>query len=204
MKTVWGLTGGIACGKSTVARRLAQRGAYVIDADAIARDVVAPGTDGLAAVVETFGTGVLLADGSLDRAALGARVYSDAAARARLEAITHPRIRQASFERMLAGSETDSPFIVYEAALLVETKQHTNFAGLVVVACSAATQRARLMARDLLDATAADARIASQLPLESKVAVADFVIHNDGGLDELISQTDAVFDAIVARIGAAS
>jgi dephospho-CoA kinase len=200
MTTVWGLTGGIACGKSTVARRLAERGAYVIDADALAREVVEPGTPGHGAVIAEFGDGILAADGSLDRAALGTIVFADATARARLEAILHPRIQMASLERIVAAGETDSPFVVYEAALLVETGQHRNFAGLIVVACDPATQLARLMTRDALNESAARTRIASQLPLESKVAVATHVIQNNASLSELLAATDVVFDKIVASL----
>src|SRR5690606_29018251 len=129
----------------------------VVDADQIARDVVAPGTEGLAEIVEAFGREVLLPDGTLDRKRLGDRVFADPAARAKLNAITHPRIGAASAARMAELAETGAPYLIYEAALLVENGIHRAMAALVVVTARPETQLRRLMARDGIDEAAARA-----------------------------------------------
>lgn len=198
-KAVIGLTGGIASGKSSVARALEQRGVPVIDADLLAREVVARGTPGLAEIVRTFGPDVLSADGSLDRDKLGARVFQDAEARQQLNAITHPRIGQLSAERIQAALQTDAPYVVYEAALLVETGAHRGMAALVVVATSPEIQVTRLMGRDGLSESAARARLAAQAPLAAKLAAADYVIQNDAGLPELREQIERVHRALCER-----
>lgn len=179
-KPTVGLTGGIASGKSTVARIFADLGVGVVDADAIAREVVAPGSEGLAEVVETFGTGVLAPDGSLDRKKLGGIVFADADARAKLNAITHPRIGRLSTERMAALADGPVPYLMYEAALLVETGIFRSFSALVVVAVPRSVQVDRLMRRDGIEQREAEARIDAQLPLEEKTKVADYVIDNSG------------------------
>lgn len=201
-KAVIGLTGGIASGKSTVARELSALGVTVIDADALAREIVAKGTEGLAEVVRAFGEDVLRPDGSLDRERLGARVFQDPDARARLNAITHPRIGQLSAERIAAAIESDSPYVVYEAPLLVETGAHRGLAALVVVAIPPETQLTRLIARDGLSTEAANARLAAQAPLEAKLAAADYVIRNDAGLPELRAQVAQVHKALCERFSA--
>jgi dephospho-CoA kinase len=190
---VYGLTGGIASGKSTVARLLGERGAAVIDADELAREVVAPGQPAYREIVETFGPEVLCPDGTLDRKALGARVFADPELRRRLNAITHPRIAALSAERLAALAARGVPIAFYEAALLVENRIHEGLAGLVVVACDEATQLARVMARDGLDEAAARARIAAQLPLAAKVAVADHVIDNSGDLSATAREVDELW-----------
>ncbi len=192
-----GLTGGIACGKTTVARLLAERGAIVIDADQISRDVVAPGTDGLAAVRTAFGDAVLDTDGALDRAALGRAVFGDPAARARLEGILHPRIAAESVQRISAALAQDPPLVVYDAALLVETGRADAFRPLVVVTAPAAVQRARLIERDGLDADAADARLAAQMPIDEKARYADHLIDNGGTREALSAQVDALWARLV-------
>jgi len=197
--TVYGLTGGIACGKTSVARRLVERGAAVVDADDVARAVVAPGTDGLAAIVERFGDGVLTDDGALARDRLGALVFGDEAARADLEAILHPRIAAESARRIGGHLAAGVDLVFYDAALLVETGRHTDFAGLVVVACDPQTQIERVCARDGLTVEAARARIDAQLPVSAKVAVADHVIHNDGPIEAL----DAAVDDLLERLRSA-
>lgn len=195
-----GLTGGIASGKSTVARRFGLHGIPIVDADEIARDVVRPGMPGLSAIVDTFGDRVLAADGTLDRPALGRRVFEDADARRALEAILHPRIAAESAARFESlSSSSDAPYLLYEAALLVETGRHGDFDALVVVAASVATQLARLLARDGSDEEAARARIASQMPLAEKIAVADYVIWNDGPRGETERRVDEVHAALVER-----
>lgn len=199
MIPIFALTGGIATGKSTVARRLVERGATVVDADRVARDVVAPGTEGLRAVCEAFGDSVLTPDGGLDRAALGRRVFGDDDARRLLESILHPRIARESLTRLAAAAARGVPPVVYDAALLVEQGRHRDFAGLIVVVCSEEHQLARVIARDGLSEDEARARIAAQLPLAEKAAVADWLIENDGTLEQLTARVDEVFDALVAQ-----
>lgn len=191
--TVIGLTGGIACGKSFVADLLTARGAIVVDADRIAREVVEPGTPGLAAVVEAFGPAVLDADGRLDRAALGRRVFGDDAARKRLEGILHPRIAEESMRQLAAAAAKKPPLVVYDAALLVETGRADAFRPLVVVSAPPAVQMQRLIERDGLDAAAAEARVAAQMPIAEKAARADHVIDNGGSRDATAAQVDALW-----------
>lgn len=201
-KAVIGLTGGIASGKSSVARELQARGVPVIDADQLAREVVAKGSPGLAEIVRAFGPEVLAADGSLDRDKLGARVFQDPEARKQLNAITHPRIGQLSAERIAAALQTEAPYVIYEAALLVETGAHRGMAALVVVATAPEIQVTRLMGRDGLTEAAARARLAAQAPLEAKLAAADYVIHNDAGLPELREQIERVHRTLCERFAA--
>lgn len=201
MKPVVGLTGGIACGKSTVASQLAALGVPIVDADALAREVVAPGTAGLAAIVERFGSDVLLADGALDRKKLGELVFSDADARRALNAITHPRIAAAGMEKLRALADHPAPYRIYEAALLVENGMAKAFAALVVVTVDEATQLRRLMARDGSSEAEAGARIASQLPLAKKIEVADHVIDNSGTPEETNARVRALHDTLTARFG---
>ena len=199
-KPVIGLTGGIASGKSAVAAMFGDLGIPVVDADALARDVVAPGTPGLARVVEAFGPEVLAADGTLDRARVGARVFADADDRRRLNAILHPLIAAAGLQRLAAlERESDAPYVLYEAALLVETGGAKQFSKLIVVAASESTQLERLMRREGLSHADAQARIDAQLPLEDKIALADHVIWNNGSRDETRGQVDAVHATLVAE-----
>jgi dephospho-CoA kinase len=198
-KPTIGLTGGIASGKSTVSRVLEQLGAGIVDADRLARDVVAPGSDGLREVVATFGPGVLAPDGSLDRGKLGALVFADEAARARLQAITHPRIARLGAERIGALQTTAVPYVIYDAPLLVEVGAHKSFAALIVVAADEPTQIARLSARDGLSDEQSGQRLAAQLPLARKIEVADYVIYNDGSFAELEQRTRQVHAQILER-----
>ena len=193
------MTGGIASGKSTVAKRMRTLGAVVIDADQIARDVVQPGQPALVQIAEQFGEHLLLDDGSLDRSALGALVFQDEHQRATLESILHPRIASASMMQIVRAQADSAEPIVYDAALLVENGRHRDFAALIVVACSPETQRERLMLRDGLSRREAQQRLDSQLPLEDKVALADYVIHNDGTLAELYDRVDALVTTLRNR-----
>jgi dephospho-CoA kinase len=199
---VVGLTGGIASGKSTVARAFAALGVPVVDADRLARDVVAPGTPGLAQIVSTFGEHLLLEDGSLDRKALGALVFADASARAKLNAITHPRIAMAGAERLAELAKTDAPYALYEAALIVENGLYRTMAALVVVSARTEVQVERMLLRDKLGMPEAQARIAAQSSLDEKLKVADFVIHNDGALDALSERVAEVHELLLVKIGA--
>ena len=198
MANIIGLTGGIACGKSTVAARLAARGARIVDADEVARDIVRPGTPALAEIVAAFGAEVCDATGALDRAALARRVFGDAEARGRLERITHPRIAEESARRLVEAAASEPPLVVYDAALLFESGRAALFRPVVVVSTTAALQRARLMQREGLDAVAAQARIDAQMPLAEKVARADYCVHNDGPLDALDAQLDALWPLLTA------
>ena len=184
-----GLTGGIACGKSAVERFLTECGATVIDADQLARAVVAPGSEGLREVIAAFGPDLLLPSGALDRTALGALVFADAEARARLNAILHPRIAAASQQAIAAAFAAGAPLIVYSAALLVEGGTHRGFDGLLVVTCAPALQRARLATRDGLSPDEVEQRLAAQMPLADKEAAATWLLHNDGSLDDLRAAT---------------
>ncbi len=194
-----GLTGGIATGKSTAADALRALGAPVLDADRIAREVSAPGSEGLAAIRRHFGPGVIRADGSLDRGALGAIVMADSAARARLEAITHPLIIAAISSRLRALADAGRPAAVVEAALMVETGSWRGYGELWVVTCSPETQRARLMARNHFSREQAERWIASQLPLADKEAVATRVFRNEGGVEDLHRAIGAAWRELLDR-----
>lgn len=192
-----GLTGGIGAGKSEVARLLAGHGAVIVDADVLAREAVAVGSEGLAEVVEAFGPGVLAADGSLDRAALATVVFADPAARGRLEAIIHPRVR-ALAEAAFAAAAADA-VVVHDVPLLVEAGLAAAYDVVVVVAASKQTQLGRLTALRGMTAAEAEARLAAQAPLEQKLAVADIVIWNDGDRAALARRVDEIWHDLSVR-----
>jgi dephospho-CoA kinase len=190
---VIGLTGGIATGKSAVARLLRERGAEVLSADEAARDVVRPGSPVLARIVEAFGPGVLLPDGSLDRAALGRVVFADEDARLRLEAITHPAILALLRQRIDAiMAERPEAWVVVETPLLYEAGMEDWFDRVVVVTAPEHLQVARLRERDGYSEEEARRRIAAQMPLAEKAARADVVLSNDRDLAWLEQQVDGV------------
>lgn len=193
MTRVVGLTGGIGCGKSTVAKLLAELGAEIIDADALARAAVAPGSAGLAKIVDRFGEGLLDGDGALDRAAMGRLVFGDADARRDLEAIIHPEVRALSMRRIAEHIEAGAKLIVYEVPLLYETGLDAGLPEVVVVTVPGDVQRARIAERDGLDAAAIEARIAAQMPLLEKVARADHVIDNGGSFAATRDQVEALW-----------
>lgn len=197
---VVGLTGGIASGKSTVGRAFAGFGIPVIDADQLAREVVAPGSEGLAAIIERFGREVLLPDGSLDRKALAARVFADSELRRTLNAITHPRIARLSAERLASLDPTRAPYALYEAPLIVENGLHRSMQALVVVAVDPATQLARVVQRDGLTLQEAEARLAAQAPLAAKLEAADFVIDNRGELAAIAARVAEVHELLLERV----
>ena len=147
----------------------------------------------------TYSAEVLAEDGRLDREKLGVRVFQDAEARKQLNAITHPRIARLSAQRIAAAIETEAPYVVYEAPLLVETGAHRGLAALVVVATAPEVQLARVIQRDGLTEAAARARLAAQAPLEAKLAAADYVIHNDGGLAQLRQQVGSLHRTLCER-----
>jgi dephospho-CoA kinase len=195
-----GLTGGIGAGKSAVAALLAERGAAVIDADRIARDVVAAGTPGLAAVVDAFGSGVLRPDGELDRPALGSIVFADPAARRRLESITHPLITAETARRIAALP--DDAVVVHDVPLLVEVGRGEGLDLIVVVETPVETRLTRLAERGLERAEAL-ARMATQAGDDARRAVADIVIDNGGDREHLRRQVDEAWPRL-AGVGAQS
>ncbi len=195
MHTV-GLTGGIGSGKSAVSRLLREHGAVVVDADLVAREVVGIGSPGLAAVVDAFGPEVVQEDGSLDRAALGRQVFSDREALVRLNAITHPLIAERTAELFQAAADSGTQVLVHDVALLVENGLTRNYDAVVVVAASPATQLDRLVRLRGMSEDEARARIAAQLPLEDKLAVATHVIENDGPLEELAPQVERLWRSV--------
>jgi dephospho-CoA kinase len=186
-----GLTGGIGSGKSTVARMLAARGAAVVDADLLAREVVEPGTPGLAEIAAEFGPGVLLPDGRLDRPALGAVVFADAARRERLNQITHPRVGALMQERIAAALESGAPLVVVDVPLLFEGKREPMFEGVMLVWVPEAVQLQRLVERDGMGEAEARQRIAAQMPIDGKRELADWVIDNSGTVAGTQRQVDA-------------
>jgi len=191
VKTI-GLTGGIASGKTAVSDMLAARGLAIVDTDLLAREVVEPGTPGLAAIATAFGPAVLAADGSLDRAALGAIVFEDAAARATLNAITHPRIRELMTARVAAHAAAGARGAVLVVPLLFENGLDAMVDESWVVDVPETVQKQRLMARNGLSEAEADARIASQLPRDAKRAKATRVIANQGDLAALGVEVERV------------
>jgi dephospho-CoA kinase len=193
---VIGLTGGIASGKSTVAAMLRELGAPIVDADLLARQVVEPGSPALAEIAQTFGADMLAADGSLDRKKMGERIFADPGARATLNAITHPRIAQASAAALADFAAAGHKVAIYEAALLVENRIHERLGGLIVVSVPDDVQIARLRARDDLDEEGARARVSAQLPLASKVAVADWVVDNGGSVEHTRAEVERIWRAI--------
>ena len=187
-----GLTGGIASGKSAVATAFAQRGAAIIDADTAARDALAVNTAGLAEVVEAFGADVLDATGALDRRAMRARVFNDPAARQMLESIVHPRVRAALHD---ASSSASGPYVVIAIPLLAEGRGREGYPWLdriLVVDAPIATQMARLLRRDGIDAALAERMLAAQATRRQRLAIADDILVNDGGLDALASDVAAL------------
>ena len=191
-----GLTGGIAAGKSTVSARWAEHGAVVVDADRLARDAVAPGSPGLEQVAERFGPGVIAADGSLDRPALGAIVFSDPAARKDLEAITHPevwRLAQQAFD-----AADPEAVVVYDVPLLAEARgsRPLQFDAVVVVDAPAAQRIERLVAHRGMPRDEAERRVAAQASDAERLALADHVVDATGTLDDTLRSADAVWERL--------
>jgi dephospho-CoA kinase len=192
-----GLTGGIASGKSLVAAELAARGATIIDADVLAREVVEPGTLALAAVIERFGAD-LVQDGQLDRARLAQIVFADPLARRDLERIVHPAVRARAAE--LERAAGDAAVVVHVIPLLVETGQQENFDLVVTVDADHETQVQRLMARNGFTRAEAEARIAAQASREERTLVADVVLDNTGSVTQLREQIDALWAELSSTV----
>ena len=197
MKLV-GLTGGIASGKSTVAKILGRLGAAIVDADVLSREVVAPGHDGWKEIVATFGREVLQPDQTLDRQKLRTIIFNNPEARKKLEAIIHPRVRALAEQRIREHGDAGFVVVVYEVPLLFEGNLHEWLRPVILVACDVNIQRQRLQERDGLDATVAQKHIDAQMSLEEKRRLADYVIENDGSLADLESQVRAVLAKIQA------
>ncbi|WP_274617647.1 dephospho-CoA kinase [Nesterenkonia sp. AY15] len=195
-----GLTGGIASGKSAVSNRLAEHGAIVIDADLLAREVLEPGTDGLHEVVEAFGPGVLTDSGTLDREALGQIVFADEDARARLNAIVHPRVREA--RNALRAQAPEGAVVVEDIPLLVETGQADRFDVVVVVAAPPEQRLNRIVRDRNTSPEDAQARIDAQTSEAERTAVADVVLDNSGTLEALHAQVDELYEKLRGRVTA--
>ena len=191
-----GLTGGIGAGKSAVLRRLADHGAVVIDADALAREVVAPGTPGLQAVIDEYGDEMLGADG-LDRGALAARVFADPVSLARLEAIVHPRVR-ARRDELLRGAAEDA-VVVEDIPLLVEKGMSRDFDVVVVVVAPEDVRIDRLVRLRGMNETDVRARLANQAADDARLAAADLVIDNSGTVEDLDQKVDALWRTLTSR-----
>lgn len=192
---VVGLTGGIGSGKSTVARLLVERGAVLVDADELAREVLQPGTDGLGRVVERFGSGILQPDGSLDRAGLAAVVFGDAAALADLNAIVHPGVGARMAERLASLASTDE-IVVLDIPLLVEGggRDRYGMSGILVVDAPVGLAVERLVSSRGMERGDAERRVAAQATREERLSVADYVIVNMGTLAELAAMVDRAWE----------
>ncbi|WP_137845992.1 dephospho-CoA kinase [Microbacterium sp. 2FI] len=195
------LTGGIASGKSTIARRLAEHGAVVVDADRIVRDVQAPGSPVLAAIAAEFGERMLRPDGSLDRAGLGSRVFGDADAVSRLNAIVHPAVQAESARRFAEAFAADADaVVVYDVPLLVEARVGDPWELIIVAQAPVEVRRRRLVEiRGMSEADAA-ARIASQVDDDARLAIADVVIDTSGTIDDTLGRVDALWAELPRRV----
>lgn len=196
---VFGLTGGVASGKSTIAEHFRRRGIPVIDADVLAREVVAPGTPGLAEILRTFGNGVATSGGELDRARLAELVFSDPENLQRLERIVHPLVAEALKTQLETYRLAGHGLVGYDVPLLFERGLEKRFSPVVLVAASPARQLERAMRRNGWREDQAWARIRAQLPLEHKRRLADYVIDNDGSLESASAQADDVLASLRAR-----
>ncbi|MCB9608389.1 MAG: dephospho-CoA kinase [Polyangiaceae bacterium] len=198
---IFGLTGGIGSGKSSIGRYFQSLGLPVVDADVLAREAVAKGSPALAELVEAFGADILDADGNLDRKALAAKVFGNESARQKLNGITHPRVRELSVQRFSELGQTGEPLACYEVPLLFESKMAEMMRPVVVVSVPEELQIERAMARD--DATREEiaARIQHQLPLSEKVRQADFVIDNSGTPEQSQERAREVLRGVCERVG---
>lgn len=199
-----GLTGGIASGKSTVANMLREKGAVIIDADALGHQVYEAGTPGFRSVVDRFGEEIVAEDGSMDRKKLGKVVFKDAAARADLEAISHPEVFRLIAEAIERERDSDR-MVVVDAALLVEAMpdrgRSMGIDALLVVSADPKDQLERMITERGMEASSAKARMNAQAPLERKLAAADYVIHNRGSIADLSASVDVLWDQLRQRFG---
>ncbi|HTN71664.1 MAG TPA: dephospho-CoA kinase [Methylomirabilota bacterium] len=197
MKLV-GLTGGIASGKSTVAAILKRLGAAIINADDLSREVVQPGQDAWKEIVENFGAAILQDDKTLDRRKLRKMVFDNPEARKKLEAIIHPKVRALAEERIRELAAAGNAVIVYEVPLLFEGQLHHWLRPVILVACDTAMQKKRLQDRDHLTTTEAQQHIAAQMSLEEKRKLADYIIENNGSMEDLEQQVKSILETIQA------
>lgn len=199
------VTGGIASGKSVVAGRLREHGAILVDADQVARDVVAPGAPAIARIAEEFGADILTAEGGLDRARLGEIVFADPEKRAVLNAITHPAVLEESVRRFRAAQETDpDAIVVYDVPLLVETGRHGDFDVVVAVEAGVETRIRRMTELRGMTADEATRRIASQASDDERRAIADLVVDTNGTLEDTLAQADALWENLRTRVGSSA
>lgn len=197
MKLV-GLTGGIASGKSTVAKILQSLGAAVVNADDLAREVVEPGHEAWKEIVASFGADILQSDQTLDRQKLRTLIFNQPEARKRLESIIHPRVRALAEERIRQYAAAGYPVVIYEVPLLFEGNLQEWLRPVILVACDVETQTARLQKRDHLTAADAEKHIAAQMSLKDKRRLADYVIENNGSLEDLERQTRQILEELKA------
>lgn len=194
------LTGGIASGKSTIAARLQEHGAIIVDADQIVREVQAPGSPVLQEIAAAFGQDVIEEDGALDRAALGARVFGDADAIAQLNAIVHPAVRAESARRFDQALATDADaMVVYDVPLLVEARADDPWDTIIVAHAPAAERLRRLVEFRDMDPVAAQQRIDAQVSDEKRLSLADIVIDTSGTIEHTLTQTDAVWEQLARQ-----
>ena len=193
-----GLTGGIASGKSSVSAILRRLGAQIIDADALAREIVEPHQPAWNEIVDTFGNEILQSDQTLNRKKLRKLVFDEPNARKQLEAITHPKIRRLAQEKIAESVATGASLVVYEAPLLFETGIHLWLRPVILVACDTATQKRRLQKRDNLTEAEIEQHLGAQMSLEEKRKLADYVIENNGTLEKLESAVKTAVQAILA------
>ncbi len=195
MKVI-GLTGGIATGKTTAAAILRELGARIVDADEIAREIVHPGQDAWRDIVECFGPGILREDKTINREKLRKIVFKDAEARKRLESITHPRIRRLAEAKIQKATDEGADIIIYVAPLFFENKIHLWIRPVVLVACDPETQKRRLRERDRLTDAEVERHLKAQMPLEQKRELADFIVENDGSVDDLKTKLRKLWEEI--------
>jgi len=191
-----GLTGGIASGKSTVAKILQSLGAAIVNADDLAREVVEPGHEAWKEIVAAFGADILQSDQTLDRQKLRTLIFNQPEARKRLESIIHPRVRALAEERIRQYAAAGYPVVIYEVPLLFEGNLQEWLRPVILVACDVETQTARLQNRDHLTAADAEKHIAAQMSLKDKRRLADYVIENNGSLEDLERQTRQILEEL--------
>jgi len=197
--SVYGLTGGIGAGKSTVANMFQESGIPVVLADDVGREVASKGSDGLAEIVRSFGPDVLDSNGELDRRKLGTLIFNDPDRRREVEAILHPRVRDQSRELFSQLEQAGNPIVVYESALLYETQRHTEMRGVILVTASEEQRIARVRSRDGSEEEAVRQRIKAQMDDEEKRGLADYIIENNGDLQVLRREVDSLIELLLGR-----
>ena len=197
--SVYGLTGGIGAGKSTVANMFQESGIPVVLADDVGREVASKRSDGLAEIVRSFGPDVLDSNGELDRRKLGTLIFNDPDRRRELEGILHPRVRDRSRELFSQLEHAGNQIVVYESALLYETQRHTEMRGVILVTASEEQRIARVRSRDGSEEEAVRQRIKAQMDEEEKRGLADYIIENNGDLQALKREVDSLIEQLLGR-----